>query len=225
MAEGLLSRARRVVEAGVGSAVEAAERLSGSSLMRQAVRDAEHAVDDARRGQRRARRTAQQADDGAQAAAERAAVAEGEARYALSVGREDLAKAAVAQKQAAERESADALAAQAAATAQADALDVTIAELADRHTTLQHELRVHERAADASAPRQSDMPAFDDRMTRAEASFARARAASSDAEHQPGGSALGVAELRAMRDDQAIADELARLKTTMDAPPGKKARR
>jgi phage shock protein A len=86
MGEGLLTRAYRVVEAGVSSVVEGAERLTGPALMRQAVRDVQHAADDLRGKERRARRTATQAAEQGRVATARAEALLEEARYALQIG-------------------------------------------------------------------------------------------------------------------------------------------
>lgn len=214
MSEGLLARARRVVEAGVGSVVETAERLSGPALMRQAVRDAEHAVDDARRQQRRAEGRAAQAEERAKLADGRAAGLGDEARYALTIGREDLAAAAIARKQTVEGDAATARDQQQAAREAEARLDGTIAELAERQRALADELLAYEKAALQSKP-----PVRGGRIARAEESFARALSAVGGVELADRAGVDPLGELAAARRDQAVADELARLKAEVAAPP------
>lgn len=217
MAEGLLARARRVVEAGVGSVVETAERLAGPGLMRQAIRDVERAADDARRQQRRAQRRAVQAGERGRIAGERAATMKEEARYALTIGRDDLAEAAVAQKLAAEAETQDARSAEAAATEEAARFDATIADLVHRQRALEEEWRAHQlvaKEADQPVP-----PALDGRVVRAEQSFARALSAVGGDDRSHRASALKLDELEKERRGRAVAAELARLKAEAAAPP------
>ena len=48
MSDSIFVRVQRVVSGGVGSAIDAAERLSGTSVMRQAIRDMDSAIEKAR---------------------------------------------------------------------------------------------------------------------------------------------------------------------------------
>lgn len=135
-----------------------------------------------------------------------------EARYALSRGREDLASAAVAQKQAAADGAEQARAQQAAAADEAAKLDATIAELAARQQSLADELRAYEQVTEAAGDR-AIAPMTDAKIARAEERFARALSAVGGVDL----AASGVEELKAMRRDEAVAAELARLKAEMQA--------
>lgn len=219
MAEGFLARACRVVDAGVDSVVGAAERLAGDGLMRQAIRDVEHARDDLLRQQRRATLREAHATERARAAAERAARLEDEARLALTKGRDDLAQVAVAEKQRAERIAADSLAEAQAAAAEARGHGEAAADLAARHRVLAEELRSHEAMvakAAAAVP-----PAVDSRVIRAEHSFARALARAGG-----GAAAVGAAgELGELSRQQAVADELAALRAGLGGEAAPRAKR
>lgn len=212
MGEGLLARACRVVEAGVGSVVEGAERLTGPALMKQAVRDVQHVADDMRGKERRARRVAARAAEQARVATARAETLREEARYAIGIGREDLATAALSARRGAEEEASSAAAEATRALEAAQALEQAAAEAEARHKALKEELRAHAPTGSAHRP----FAAGDDnRVARAEERFARAAEVNCTPDRTD---AAGVAAISKLRREQAVADELAALKAGLDAP-------
>ncbi len=215
MSESIFIRVQRVLSSGTNEAVGALERVSGGGLMRQAIREADQAVDDvrgklenanARRGQAARQQEIVRAD---------IATLEGQAKFALDKGREDLAEAAVARQIDYEGELERLRASQAEATAEARRLEACLAELKVRRSQMEKELSAFQAASGAGASSAGAPVAPEDRARRraerAEAAFNRAKAAA-------GGVSLGLAdadsaaklaEVDALQRDSKIADRLA----------------
>src|SRR3954468_14761138 len=98
MAESIFVRVQKVVSGGLDSAVASAEQLSGTSLMRQAIRDMEDAIAKARDGAEAARARRLQAEHQITGARHQLATLHEQARFALGKGRDDLAEAAIARQ-------------------------------------------------------------------------------------------------------------------------------
>ena len=98
MAEPFYMRAKRVVSAGIESALDHAERASGTSLMREAIREVDRAMDKVRREHEEAVDRQSQAVGQQKLSAKRAEEWDGKVRFTLEKGREDLAEAALMQQ-------------------------------------------------------------------------------------------------------------------------------
>jgi phage shock protein A len=203
MPDSWLSRIGAVVSSNIETAIEAAERHSSGPLMREALREMDRvlertrlergAIDEDRR-LRAERRTA---------IAVEAARLDEDARYALSRDRRDLAAALVAKRVALDSERESLTAADTTADARAAALDAELADLAARRDAMRADLH-----------RASNAPTSPSSAHRAEAIYERARAIRGIGADP---SAEALAELDALRRDEAIEAQLAALAQTATA--------
>lgn len=95
MTDSILRRVQRVVSAGVGDALDAAERFSGPGLTREAIRRVEAEIAGMRRRQAAAEAGRSEAADQQRAYHKEAAGLTDDARFALDKGRPDLAERAI----------------------------------------------------------------------------------------------------------------------------------
>lgn len=212
MQESIFTRVRRVLAASVEDAVTALEKASGTSLMREAIRQVARAADEVRAEQ--AANADRIADAVRQEAQARARIAEldDKARYALGKERDDLAGAAVSRQLELEAELKRLATVQEGAAEQAVRLDEAAAALAARKAQMERELAAFEAAQQAGAPaaavrRERDLQ---ERADRAQETFERVMAAA-------GGNAAGrsdahEAEIDALRRDEAIEARLAAMR-------------
>ena len=218
MAESIFVRVQRVVSGGVGSALDTAERLGGSSVMRQAIRDMDAAVDKARSEGDSARARRLQADHQLQLCRKQLATLKEQARFALGKERVDLAEVAIARQLDVEGQIASLAKAEAEAGAEERRLAESVDELKLRRGQMWDELRAFE-AAQRAASTGSDAPGSADarlkrRAERAEEAFERALAAAGGATGARAGTeaAAKVAEIEALQKEAAIAERLAALR-------------
>lgn len=217
MSDSIFVRVQRVVSGGVGSALDAAERLSGTSVMRQAIREMDAAVDkaDSERESARARRL--QADHHLQACRKQLATLKEQARFALGKQRLDLAEAAVGRQIDVEAQIASLTKAESEARADERRFGESVDALKLRRGQMYEELRAFEAtqraaASDCEAPGSPDAR-VQRRAERAEEAFERALAAAgglSGGRASPDAAAK-VAELEALQKEAAIAERLAAL--------------
>jgi phage shock protein A len=230
MSESIFVRVQRVVSGGVESALDAAERLSGNSVMRQAIREMDAAIDkaDAERESARARRL--QAEHHLQACRKQLATLKEQARFALAKERLDLAEAAVARQIDVEAQIASLAKAESEASADERRFGESVDTLKLRRGQMYEELRAFEstqRAAaiDCEAPGSPDSRVRR-RAERAEEAFERALAAAgglSGGRASPEAAAK-VAELEALQKEAAIAERLAALQAGGKPAEGGKKR-
>ncbi len=213
MPDSIFIRVRRVLSASVEDAVDALERASGTSLMRETIRQVARAADEVRAGQEA------NAERGAGAKRQqeqiRARIAEldGKARYALGKARDDLAGAAVEKQIDLEAELARLDLVQADAADQAVKLDECAAALSARKAQMERELAAFEAAQEAKA--RGEAPLKRDRRLmekadRAQETFERVMASA-------GGAAAGradphEAEIDALRREDAVEARLAAMR-------------
>jgi len=95
MAESIFARVRRVVSGRVEDQVDAMERANNDSVMREAIREVDRAVDVVRKDQQDAMTRRLQAARQQKTIAERADAMTAKAEFALNEGREDLAEGAL----------------------------------------------------------------------------------------------------------------------------------
>lgn len=230
MTESIFVRVQRVLSTGVETGVGAIERASGSSLMREAIRQVDRALDDicAEQAASRARRA--QAARQQQTLRERLATLSEQARFAMSKGREDLAEAAVARQLDYEAQAERLKKDQAQAAAEAARLDACLAAMKVRKAEMEKELAAFQTARrEAACGEYAATPAERSRtkVARAEAAFERAMAAA-------GGGGAGLidpeeaaklAEVDAMQRDDRIAARLAALRAQAAPAPAAAGRK
>lgn len=217
MSDSIFVRVQRVVSGGVGSALDAAERLSGTSVMRQAIREMDAAIEkaDSERESARARRL--QADHHLQACRKQLATLKEQAQFALGKQRLDLAEAAVGRQIDVEAQIAALAKAEGEAKADERRFGESVDSLKLRRGQMYEELRAFEAtqraaASDCEAPGSPDAR-VQRRAERAEEAFERALAAAgglSGGRASPDAAAK-VAELEALQKEAAIAERLAAL--------------
>ena len=217
MSDSIFVRVQRVVSGGVGSAIDAAERLSGSSVMRQAIREMDAAIEKARAEREAARARRLQAEHHLQACRKQLATLKEQARFAVGKQRLDLAQVAVGRQIDVEAQIATLVKAETEAKADESRLGESVDALKLRRGQMYEELRAFEAAQRAAS---SDFEAFGSpdsrvqrRAERAEEAFERALAAAgglSGGRASPEAAAK-VAELEALQKEAVIADRLAAL--------------
>lgn len=218
------TRVKRVVTASIETAVTAAENVSGGALLREAVRELERAEDKLRRERDDlvARRDGAAADQKARKA--KAAEMAENARYAIGKGRDDLARQAVAHQMDLEADAERLAAIQGDCTLEIAALDDALAELVARREKMARDV-----AAAASARSAGTGPAgkptaqskVDEAVAKANRIFERATGSSADPLADPA-TARGLAEVEAMKRDDAIEARLAALKAKPAKAKGKR---
>ncbi|HEX8583621.1 MAG TPA: PspA/IM30 family protein [Allosphingosinicella sp.] len=216
MADSIFVRIQNVLSAGADSTVSVVERASGTSLMREAIRQVARAEDDARECLETAKARRLHAQRRQQALADQVATLGEQARFALSKDRPDLAEAAIARQIDCEAQAKQVAAAEQEAVAEAARLEEGLTALRARKTDMQKELAAFEAARNASAGGENS-PAPDRvarQVSRAETLFERAMAAAGggDLGLTPAGDAARIAEIEAMRRDAAVAERLAALR-------------
>jgi phage shock protein A len=220
MAESIFVRIQNVLAAGAGSTVSAVERASGTSLMREAIRQVARAEDDARECLESAKERALYAQRREKALAEQGATLEEQARFALSKDRPDLAEAALARQIDCEAQAKQAVTAQQDAIREAARLEEALAALRSRKVEMQKELAAFEaeRGTSSGAFARTGDPVAR-QLSRAEALFERAMTAAGggDLGLAPAADAARLAEIEALRKEAAVAERLAALRTASSA--------
>ena len=220
MPDSVFVRVERIVRTSADRALELAERASGVVLVREAARELEQAEQrlraDRQTAQRKGERAAQAQKD------TRAKLAEltDHARYALSKDREDLARAAVARQVELERETGDWETIAAEAKIETKCIDDALAQVTARRKQIQTELAALEREQSASAPARGGKEGIQSRvataMDKADRIFERAMAERSPVA-EPAEAARAMADIAAMKRDDAIEERLAALKASAAA--------
>jgi phage shock protein A len=229
MGDSIFVRVQKVVTGGLDSAVGAAEQLSGTSLMRQAIRDMEDAVAKARAQAEGAREKRLHAEHQIAGAREQLATLKEQARFALSKGREDLAEAAIARQIEIEAHVARLAKAQQEAAEEERRLEESRTTLNQRKGKMEEELAAFQsarRAAalDEAAPGRPEAR-VERRAEQAETAFRRAMAAAGGVagEAPTAETAARVAEIEALQKEAAVAERLAALRAAKPAASRKRA--
>ncbi|MFN3388181.1 MAG: PspA/IM30 family protein [Allosphingosinicella sp.] len=223
MAESIFVRVHKVVTAQVGSGLDAAERASSASLMRQAIRDVDRAADELRAEHEAAKARRVQAARQQQQIRERLATLEEQARFTLGKGRDDLAEAVIARQLEFEAQAKQLEAAEAEAAEEMVRFDEAAAAIKTRRAQMEKELAAFEAtrrdASAAIAAAATPELRSERKAARAEAAFERAMAAAglSVGLADPG-EAAKLAEVEALQKDAAIAARLEALKAKASAP-------
>lgn len=216
MSEPVFIRVKRVIANGVETAVEKAERASGPLLMREAARELDRTESRLRTDRDAALARRDRAGEAQQAIRSKLAELADHARYALSKDREDLARVALSRQIDLEAELEMAAKAQAEAKIDARHLDGALVDLAARKKQMAKELAAIRREQHAVAPRtkgESVQAKVTKAMGRADEMLDRALAERGAAAGEPVDVALKLADIEAMRRDDAIEDRLAAMKS------------
>lgn len=226
MGQTVFIRLRQVLQTNVETALDLAERASGPVLLKEAARELERVEDQLRRERESAqRRLDQAAADQEQCRARATEMAEN-ARYALTKNREDLAKAALARQIDLEKEIEQLATVQAEARVEMAQLAEAMTELAARAKTMKAEMDRAGRTSTNAAPRGPEpvKSRVARAMDRADRLFDKALA-----EKGPAGDplevALKMADIEAMKRDDAIEERLAAMRARADAPAAGKAKK
>jgi len=223
MAEPIYLRVRRVLSASAEDSVDALERLGGASVMREAIRQVDRALDEVRVEQEAAIDRGAQAKRQQARIGERVADLEEKARFALSKGRDDLAEAALASQLDFEAQAERLARVEADAANEKGRLDGCVAELAARRQQMEKDLAAFEaaRREARSCAEGGEDRGIQRKVDRAQRTFDRVMA-------NAGGAPAGrvdapEAEIDALRKEAAVADRLAALRAAAKRRPGKAA--
>ena len=226
MGQTVFIRLRQVLQTNVETALDLAERASGPVLMKEAARQLERVEEQLRREKDQAQRRLDQAAAEQEQCRTRATEMAENARYALGKGREDLAKAALARQLDLEREIERLATVQTEGRLEMSQIDEAVTALAARARTMRAEM---ERAArlGATAPAGRAEP-VKSRVARAldqaDRLFDKALGEKGPA-GDPLETALKMADIEAMKRDDAIEERLAALRAKAAAPAKGKSRK
>lgn len=222
MVESIFVRVQRVLSSNVAVVVDAAERASGTSLMRDAIRQVEKAEDEARAELQEARRRRTQADLQKALLQDRIATLEEQARFAMSKERPDLAEAAIARQIDHEAQVKQLARTEAEAAEEERRLVECLSQLKLRKAQMETELSTFRTASGEAAAASGVAPTAAERAERraerAETQFERAMAAAGAA--SPGlldpKDAAKLAEVDALRREAAVAERLAAIRAAQE---------
>jgi len=230
MTQSIFVRVQRVVSSGLDTAVGTVEQLSGTSLMRQALRDMDVAIEKARSESETVRTRRLQAAHQLDVSRKALGTLKDQARFALGKGREDLAQAAITRQIDIEAQVARLTAIEAEAGEEEQRLDASIADLRLRRGQMADELEAFVKARRAAAADGDSPTAAGARAARkaerAEEAFRRAMEAAGVPD-VPGDAAAAakVAEIEALQKEAAVAERLAALRAAEEkAAAPRKAR-
>src|SRR5215212_1581569 len=221
MAESIFVRVRRVISGRMEDAIDAMERAGGTSVMREAIREVDRAIDEVRAEQEAATTRQLQAMRQERMFRDKLAALDEQARFALAQDRDDLAEAAVSRQLDFEAQAERLQSAQAEAASEAARLEECLVALTSRKSQMLEALESFE-TAQRDAALGGEAPKTPDRRTerkveRAEEAFERAMAGAGgvsgmgrvDAE-----TAAKVAEISTLQRRTAIAQRMAALRAS-----------
>jgi len=222
MPDSVFVRVERIIRTSADRALELAERATGTVLVREAARELEQAEDRLRTDRQTADRKGRRAADAQKEIRAKLAELTDHARYALSKNREDLARAALARQVELEKETGDWETIAAEAKVEAKCIDDALAQVVARRKQIQGELAALEREQKASAPARGGKEGVEARVAnaigKADRMFERAMSERS-AIAEPAEAARAMADIAAMKRDDAIEERLAALKAGAQATP------
>jgi phage shock protein A len=221
MSETMLSRVARLLSGTVEDAISHLEQVGGVTVMREAIREVDRAVDDLRSdvealGARRLQASRQQ-----RLLAQRSGELEEKARFAMNEGRADLAEAAIARQIDFEQEAAKLDAVQVETREEETRLERSLAALKARKQQMEDALNAY-LSARAQAALGPDAALCKSRSAEAKAeqserAFDRAMAGAGGVGFTRADATTinRVAEIDGMQRSAAIAERLAKLKSSM----------
>jgi phage shock protein A len=225
MTETIFARVRRIISGSVEDAVDAMERAGGTSVMREAIREVDRALDDVRAEYEAATARRLQAGRQQRLLREKLGGLEAKARFALGEGREDLAEAAIARQLDLEGQAERLGTAEADAGREAARLEESLTVLSGRKAQMEEALATFEAAQREASPDGGSRSASPDRrpehrVKRAEAAFDRAMAGAGGVAgvgREDAQAAAKVAEIDVLQRSAVIAERLAALRSSQTA--------
>jgi phage shock protein A len=223
MAESIFARISRLLSARVEDAVDRMEQAGGDGVMREAIREADRAIDEVKAELQSTMARRLQAARQQKMLTEHAEALTTKAKFSLGQGREDLAEAALARQIDFEAEAKKLDAVQAQAREEERRLEDGLAALGARKRQMEDALQAYmvsrrEAALGGDGPRRPDRSA-EKKLDAAEQAFDRAMTGAggvgftrSDAE-----TINRVAEIDGLQRSAAIAERLAALKAQQAA--------
>ena len=222
MPDSVFVRVERIVRTSADRALELAERASGVVLVREAARELEQAEQRLRADRQTAERKGERAAQAQKDIRAKLTELTDHARYALGKGREDLARAAVARQVELEKETGDWETIAAEAKIEAKCIDDALAQVSARRKQIQSKLAALERQQSASTPARGGKEGIQSRvataMDKADRIFERAMSERNSIV-EPAEAARAMADIAAMRKDDAIEERLAALKASAATKP------
>ena len=219
MTESIIGRVKRLVSGKIEDSVDAIERAGGASVMREAIRETERAIEDVKAERDEATVRRLQAVRQQKLYSDRLDSLTEKAQFALEEGREDLAKAALSRQVEHEAQIVQLGKTEMAATEQEREWEQALAQLQMRYETMQEELKAFESVraelginteTGTSTKRNASR-----KIDRAEAAFNRA-IISAGGSASVGGfdvkTASSLAELDGLQREQIISDRLEALR-------------
>lgn len=218
MTETIYARVKRILTAKVEDGVEAMERNGGASIMREAVREIDRAIDDVRTSHVAATSQRLQAVRQQDMAKEHLAKLTEKAKFALEAGRDDLAEAAIVRQIDFERQLPALMVSEQDAITKEAELDEFILALTSRKTEMEETLKAYELAHRqllvTSQNGLEPKAGIERAVGRAEAAFDRAIKGTGNVSFTKSSAGVinKVAEIDAMQHQSEVAQRLAMLK-------------
>ena len=224
MAESIFARVSRLLSATVEDTVDRMEQAGGDAVMREAIREADRAIDQVKAELEATKTRRLQAARQQKMAAERAEELTTKAKFALAEGRDDLAEAALSRQIDFEAQAKDLDAVQQQAREEEKRLEAGLAALVARKRQMEDALQAYlasrrEAAQGGGGPSRGPGRSAEQKVDAAEQAFDRAMAGA-------GGVGLAradtdtinrVAEIDGMQKSATIAERLAALKAQQAA--------
>jgi phage shock protein A len=219
MSEPIHMRVKRILSGKIEDAIDAMERSGGPSVMREAVRDVERAIDDVRSAQAQAGGQRLQAIKQQAMAVEHVEKLTEKAKFALEQGREDLAEAALTRQIDFEGQIPKLKETEEAAREEETRLEGFAIELISRKAEMEQSLKAYEMAhregAKAANIADKQDAKIERTVGRAEAAFDRAMSGAGGVgfTKSEAGTITKVAEIDALQRQSEIAQRMAALRT------------
>lgn len=213
MADSIFVRVKRIVSGNVEDVVDAMERAGGTTVMREAIRELDRVVEEAKNERNAATAKRLQAVRQQRMYADRLESMQEKAQFAMDQGREDLAEAALHRQMDFEAQMAELAQIEVETAEQERHLEESLASLQVRKEHLEQELK-HFELARAEAGINADNPDTSgksavNRAERAEEAFARAmQGAGGSAEIVNGEHILKVAEIDTLRKESEVENRM-----------------
>jgi len=229
MAEAFYMRAKRVVSSGIEGSLDKLERASGTGLMRQAIREVDHAIDKVQIEQDAA------TDRKIQAASQQKSIALkieewGEkAAFTLEKGRDDLAEASIGRQMELEKQLNQFAEVETSSATEAEKLSESLIALKARRSEMDQELREFEKAVRDSQLGGTEKADFERTIERKVEKAQQAFDRSMGLVSEGNGSGIDAefakqsADIDALQRDTEIQDRMAELKKSTKTK-GKKAK-
>jgi phage shock protein A len=219
MTESVIKRVKRLVSGKIEDSIDTMERAGGTSVMREAIRETERAIEDVKSERDEATLKRLQAIRQQKLYTDRLESLTEKAQFALDEGREDLARAALSRQVEYEAQIENIQKAESRAVEEEREWEENLAQLEMRRARMQEELEAFEvvqaeMGIDSDTNRHTKRDS-ERKIDRAEAAFNRAMSGAggvAGVDRLDIKTTQSLAELDTMRRDQIITDRLAALR-------------